>query len=66
MLDINSIRQNTDKIKKACNNKNVDEKLVDRLLEVDKRYRENIRILEKDRHDLNDITEKFKKEKDDK
>jgi len=66
MLDINSIRQNTDKIKKACNDKNVDEKLVDRLLEVDKRYRENIRILEKDRHDLNDITEKFKKEKDDK
>ena len=65
MLDIQLIRQNPDKVKKACKDKGVDPKTVDELLTIDKRHRENSRILEKDRHDLNEITEKFKKEKND-
>ncbi len=66
MLDLNFIRENPEKVKKACKGKGIRPKIVNELLSIDKRHRENSGILEKDRHDLNEITEKFEKEKNDK
>jgi len=40
MLDINFIRENTEKVKKATKAKNLDESIVDRFLEVDKKRRQ--------------------------
>lgn len=46
MLDIKFIRENPKKVKEACKNKQVDFKIVDRFLEVDKKKRGIIRDLE--------------------
>lgn len=40
MLDINFIRNNADVVKTACKNKNLDESIIDKLLEVDAKRRE--------------------------
>lgn len=40
MLDINYIRENSDKIKEACRNKQLDESVVDQLLSADQKRRE--------------------------
>ena len=43
MLDINFIRENPEKVKLACKNKNVNVD-VDRILELDKKKRELIKL----------------------
>ncbi len=40
MLDLDFIRKNTQKVKKACKDKNLDETIVDRFLEIDKKRSE--------------------------
>jgi seryl-tRNA synthetase len=66
LLDINLIRDNPDKVKKACQDKNVDGKLVDQLLKVDKRRRTRIKLIEEKRRNLNKTANSIGKEKDDK
>lgn len=55
MLDINFIRDNPDKMKKACRDKNVDID-IDKLLEMDKKKREIITNLESLRAEQNKIS----------
>lgn len=57
MLDINFIRQNPEKVKEGCRNKNVDID-IDRLLELDKQKREMLQEIEQLRHQRNLISEK--------
>ncbi len=61
MLDIKFIRENPDKVKKACTDKNFDPVLVDNLLVVDTRRRELIIQVEKLRQDRNILNEELKK-----
>jgi seryl-tRNA synthetase len=46
MLDINFIRENTEKVKKATKDKGFDESVVDRLLKVDEQRRKTIQEVE--------------------
>lgn len=46
MLDINFIRENAEKVKKATKSKNLDDSIVDRLLDVDKKRRELLQQVE--------------------
>ena len=61
MLDIKFIRENPDKVKKACTDKNFDPVQVDNLLVVDTRRRELIIQVEKLRQDRNILNEELKK-----
>ncbi len=64
MLDINYILQNIEAVKKACENKNLDSKVVDRLLRVDKKRRELIANIEKTRSLRNQLLKKIKTKPD--
>lgn len=68
MLDPNYVRQNQEKVKKACIDKNSDPKVVDRYLRVDKMRRDLIGQVEKLRQERNQLTrdqvEKGRKIKD--
>ena len=66
MLDIQFIRANPDKVKKACKDKGVDERIVDTLIKVDRICRTHIKLVEEKRQELNKATDLIKKEKDDK
>ena len=57
MLDINFIRQNPEKVKEGCRNKNVDI-YIDRFFEFDKQKREMFQEIEQLRHQRNLISEK--------
>lgn len=62
MLDINFIRENAEKVKKATKAKNIDDSIVDRILDVDKKRREllqEVEILRSKRNKFtkDDITE---------
>lgn len=46
MLDIKFIRKNPDKVKEACKNKKINDDIVDRFLDVDKKRREILKALE--------------------
>lgn len=63
MLDIKFIRKNPDKIKKACEKKNVKVD-IDRLLEVDKERRKILREIEQIRAQKNKVSKKIVKLKD--
>lgn len=58
MLDIKFIRENPEKVKKACRDKQVDAKVVDKLLLVDKKRREILQEIEKLRSERNKLTRK--------
>lgn len=58
MLDINFIRENPEKVKKACRDKQRDPKIVDELLRVDKKRREILQKIEKLREERNKLTKK--------
>ncbi len=57
MLDINFIRQNPEKVKEGCRNKNVNVDISE-LLKLDKRRREILKEIEELRHQRNIISEK--------
>lgn len=58
MVDINLIRENPEKIKKGIADKGYDPKLVDDILELDKKHRELIKENEKLRSERNKLGEK--------
>lgn len=58
MLDINYIRENPEKVKKACKDKQLDPKLVDKLLKADKRRRDLIGKAEELRKQRNIVAKK--------
>jgi len=58
MLDINFIRQNTEKIKKAVKDRGLDPELVDRVLKVDETRRQLIIEVDKFRQEKNKLTKK--------
>ena len=62
MLDIQFIRDNADIVKTACQNKNLDDKIIDQLLEVDQQRRELLADVEKLRADSNSNAKKIKEQ----
>jgi len=58
MLDIDFIRQNTEKIKKAVKDRGLDPELVDRALKVDETRRQLIAEVDKFRQERNKLTKK--------
>lgn len=60
MLDIQIIRDNPDKIKKATKEKGFDSSVVDNAIELDAKYRKLLRELEEARREQNEITEQIK------
>lgn len=56
MLGINFIRDNPAKVKKACQAKNVDPKIVDEVLKADEQRRELIQRIEELRQGRNKLT----------
>lgn len=64
MLDIQFIRENPDKVKKACENKNLNPEVVDSLLEADRQRRDLIVEVEAFRAERNKINEELKKGRD--
>jgi len=65
MLDIKFIRQNPEKVKEGCRNKNAQVD-IDRLLEVDKKRRETIRALDDMRAQKNKVSKEIPNLKDEK
>jgi len=57
MIDINLLRENPDKIKKAVQSKNGDPEIVDRVLKVDKARRDLIGKIEEFRAERNKLTQ---------
>ena len=62
MLDIGFIRDNAETVKTACQNKNLDDKIIDQLLEVDQKRRELLADVEKLRADSNLNAKKIKEQ----
>ncbi len=60
MLDINYIRENADKVKKACRDKQLDEIVVDKLLEVDETRRKLKKQVDEIRTQINQHTKEVK------
>ena len=60
MLDLTFIRQNPEKIKKSTQEKGVDPKLIDQLLEADKNRRELINQVEKLKQERNQLHQNLK------
>ncbi len=65
MLDINFIRENKDQVKKACQDKKIEVDL-DKLLNIDERRREHIKLIENKKRELNETTRTVEQEKDNK
>jgi seryl-tRNA synthetase len=63
MLDINYIRENTEKVKQAATQKRVDPSIVDELLEIDISRRKLISEVEKIRFERNNLNDKLKVER---
>lgn len=63
MLDINYIRQNTDKVREATKNKNRDITAVDKVVELDKKRRELLSQVEDIRSKRNKLNEQLKSER---
>lgn len=61
MLDINFIRDNPDLVKKSTKEKGFDVSVVDKVLVIDREYRELLQKLETARHEQNLVTEEIKK-----
>ena len=62
MLDINYIRQQSDQVKRACKDKQLDSTVVDRLLEVDSKRRELQQQIDRFRQDINENAVKVKEQ----
>ena len=60
MVDINLVRENPEKYKKATAAKQVDPSLIDKLLEVDKKWREQLKVVEELRAERNALAKKAK------
>ena len=65
MLDINFIRKNKNQVKKACQDKKIEVDL-DKLLNIDERRREHIKLIEDKKRELNEATKTVEQEKDNK
>lgn len=61
MLDLKFIRENTDLVKKGITAKNFDPKLVDEVLELDKKKRAMLQKLDAERAEKNIIAEEYSK-----
>jgi len=66
MLDIQFIRDDPEKVKKGVAAKQLDPKLVDRVLKLDEKRRELIQLVEIKRKERNETADKIKVEEDDK
>ena len=64
MLDINYIRENPEKVKQGIKNKNLDETVVDKVLDLDVTRRELIGKIESIRAERNKLNEKLKSKRD--
>jgi seryl-tRNA synthetase len=62
MLDIQFIRDNADLVKTACQNKNLDEKIIDQLITVDEQRRKSLLEVEKLRAEGNLNAKKIKEQ----
>lgn len=58
MLDIAFIRENPEKVKKGVSAKQLDPKIVDRVLTLDKKWRELLQVVEKLRQERNALAKK--------
>jgi len=65
MLDIQYIRENAKDVRRAVTSKNLNPKVVDNLLDVDKQRRELITQVEALRAERNELNDKLKKERTD-
>lgn len=63
MLDIQYIRENADKVKKACEQKNLNPEIVERVLELDIKRRELTTSAQGIRQERNALNDKLKKER---
>lgn len=64
MLDIQFIKENPQKVKKACKDKGLDEEVVDRLLRVDEQRRKLIKTIEEARNKRNLLLKDIKTKPD--
>jgi|SRR3989344_1536713 len=62
MLDINFIRQNSDKVKQGIAKKNINPKLVDKFLKVDAEWREKTKVFDHLKADQNSLSVELAKE----
>lgn len=62
MLDIQFIRDNTQLVRTACQNKNLDEKIIDQLIEVDEKRRKSLIEVEQLRAESNANAKKIKEQ----
>lgn len=62
MLDIQFIRDNTQLVRTACQNKNLDEKIIDQLIEVDENRRKSLIEVEQLRAESNANAKKIKEQ----
>ncbi|MDH5533914.1 MAG: serine--tRNA ligase [Candidatus Pacebacteria bacterium] len=62
MLDIQYIRENADVVKTACVNKNLDDKIIDKLIKVDEKRRDLLVKVEKFRAESNSNAKKIKEQ----
>jgi seryl-tRNA synthetase len=62
MLDIQFIRENTELVRQACQNKNLDDKIIDKLLEADEKRRTVLSDVEKLRAESNLNAKKIKEQ----
>ena len=60
MLDIKILREKTEELKKATADKQVDPSVVDRALELDQKWREQLKIIEELRAQKNAVAQKMK------
>ncbi len=62
MLDIKYIRENKEKVKQACKNKNLDDSIVDKLLDIDEKRRSLQTSIDKIRQKINEISHTIKQQ----
>ena len=63
MLDINLIRENPEQVKEGVKKKGVDPKLVDRFLQFDEKWREEMSALDNLRAEQNELSKKIAEQK---
>ncbi len=63
MLDLKFVRQYPNKVKQACQSKNLDPKVVDNFLKVDRQYRRLLQQIETLRSEKNRLNQQLKQER---
>ncbi len=63
MLDLKFVRQYPDKVKQACQSKNLDPQIVDDFIQIDTRYRQLLQQIEQLRSQKNQLNQQLKQER---